>query len=139
MIPRGHIGATIAALLATSLLLALGLVSFHHEIAGNKPVVLPFDSFWCAGDEDCAVVDRIGCCACSEGGAQGAVTKWHTDELRLFLKSACRPRPVCVQLDLCRNDVKPVCEKHNCRLVPDPSRDASREAEPAPPLQGAAP
>lgn len=108
-------------MLASATLLGLGLVSFHHGTAATKPVVLPFDSFWCAKDEDCAIVERIGCCSCSEGGAQGAVTRWHTDELRLFLKSACRPRPVCVKLDLCRNDVKAVCESHACRLVPDRS------------------
>jgi hypothetical protein len=129
MILRGGIGATVAALLATAVLLSIGLMSFHHGTAGTKPVVLPFDSFWCAGDEDCTVVERIGCCPCSEGGAQGAVTRWHTDELRLFLKSACRPRPVCVQLDLCRRDVKAVCEEHTCRLVPDPSRRTASVAE----------
>lgn len=130
MIPRGNIGATVAALLATAALLGVGLMSFHHGTAATKPVVLPFDSFWCAGDEDCKVVERIGCCPCSEGGAQGAVTKWHTDDLRLFLKSACRPRPVCVQLDLCRHDVKAVCEDHACRLVPDPSRRGTPKPQP---------
>ena len=131
MIVRGNIVATVAALLATAALLGIGLMSFHHGTAATKPVVLPFDSFWCAGDEDCTVVERIGCCPCAEGGAQGAVTKWHTDELRLFLKSACRPRPVCVQLDLCRHDVKAICEDHTCRLVPDPARRAAARPEPA--------
>lgn len=125
MIVRGNIYATIAALLASAMLLGIGMMSFHHSTAAVKPVVLPFDTFWCATDEDCRVVDRIGCCPCSEGGAQGAVTRWHRDELRLFLKKACKPRPVCIQLDLCRNDVKAVCEDRTCRLVPDPARRAA--------------
>lgn len=130
MIVRGNVYVTVAALLASAALLGLGVMSFHHGTAAVKPVILPFDTFWCATDDDCTVVERIGCCPCSEGGAQGAVTKWHTDELRHFLKSACRPRPVCVQLDLCRNDVKAVCEDRACRLVPDPSRRRSEDDAP---------
>lgn len=122
MILRGSLAATIVALLASAALLGAGLMSFHHGTAATKPVILPFDSFWCAKDEDCKVVQRIGCCPCSQGGAQGAVNLWHTNDLRLFLKSACRPRPVCVALNLCRKDVRAVCEDHKCRLVPDPSR-----------------
>lgn len=125
----GGMGGAIAALLATAALLGVGLLSFERGTGAVKPVVLPFDSFWCAKDEDCAVVDRIGCCPCSEGGAQGAVTRWHTDELRLFLKTACRPRPVCVQLALCRNDEKAICEDHACRLIPDPARKHERKLE----------
>lgn len=133
MIARGNIVVTVFALLATAAMLGLGIKSFHHGTAATKPVVLPFDSFWCGKDDDCKVVERIGCCPCSEGGAQGAVTKWHTDELRLFLKSACRPRPVCIQLDLCRHDVKAICEDHACRLVPDPARHAASRRGPAEP------
>lgn len=136
MIVPGNIAATIAALLVTAALLGLGLMSFHDGTAAVKPVVLPFDSFWCAKDEDCTIVKRIGCCACSEGGAQGAVTRWHVDELRLFLKSACRPRPVCIQLDLCRNDVKAYCDDHTCRLQTLPARSTA-DAGPAA-LDGAA-
>ena len=125
MIPRGGMIATVAALLLTAALLAVGVSTFHDSTAGTKPVVLPFDSFWCAKDDDCIAVERIGCCSCEEGGAQGAITKWHADELRLFLKSACRPRPVCIQLDLCRKDVKARCEGHSCRLALDPDRVAA--------------
>jgi len=122
---------TIVALLATATFLGLGLISFYNGTAATKPVVMPFDLFWCAKDEDCISVDRIGCCSCEQGGAQAAITRWHADELRLFLKRACRKRPVCVQFDLCQNDTKAICEDHACRLVPDPDR-ARRSAEPAP-------
>lgn len=130
MIVRGHIASTVAALLASATLLGIGLISFQQQTAAVKPVVLPFDTFWCAKNSDCTMVERIGCCPCSEGGAQGAVTKWHTDDLRLFLKSACKPRPVCIQLDLCRHDVKVVCESHACRLVPDSTKSANSAEAP---------
>ncbi len=130
MIVRGNVFATVAALLASATLLGIGMMSFTQSTAAVKPVVLPFDTFWCAKDDDCKIVERIGCCPCSEGGAQGAVTKWHTDELRLFLKKACRPRPVCIQLDLCRNDMKAVCEEHTCRIVPDPARRKAGRSAP---------
>lgn len=125
MILPGRLLATVVALLASAALLGLGVMSFHRGTATTKPVVLPFDLFWCAKDDDCVIVERIGCCDCDQGGAQGAITKWHADELRLFLKSACRPRPVCVQLGLCRHDVKAVCEDHACRMVPDRSKSAT--------------
>lgn len=138
MIVRGNVIATVGALLASATLLGIGLLSFEHGTGAVKPVVLPFDSFWCAKDDDCIAVERIGCCPCSQGGAQGAVTKWHKDELRLFLKSACRPRPVCIQLDLCRNDMKAVCEDNACRLIPDPGRRRSNDPASKPPVAPAA-
>lgn len=125
----GPLVPTVAALLATAALLGLGLSSFYKGTAATKPIVMPFDLFWCAKNEDCIIVDRIGCCSCEQGGAQGAVSRWHADELRLFLKGACRKRPVCVQFDLCRNDMKAVCQDRACRLVPDPDR-APATAEP---------
>jgi hypothetical protein len=122
MAARSNLAATVAALLTTAALLGFGVMSFQDNTGGTKPVVVPFDLFWCAKDDDCIAVERIGCCSCEEGGAQGAVTRWHADDIRLFLKSACRPRPVCIQLDLCRNDTKAICEDRHCRLVPDPSK-----------------
>ncbi len=107
---------TVAALLATALLVALGIVSFYDGTAQTRPVVLPFEIFWCAKDADCAVVDRIGCCACSQGGAQAAVTSWRRDELRRFLKSACASRHVCIQVDVCRSDVSARCRDRQCTL-----------------------
>jgi hypothetical protein len=107
----------IAALLASAALVALGTYSFHEETARSKPVVLPFEVLWCAEDSDCAVVDRIGCCSCSQGGAQAAVTVWRRDELRRFLKKACEPEQICVQLNLCRSDVEARCVERHCTLV----------------------
>lgn len=109
--------STVIALLASAGLVGIGMVSFYDQTAKVRPVVPPFDIFWCEKNEDCVIVDRIGCCECEGGGAQGAINKWHTDDLRLFLKSACRPAPVCVQIDLCRHDLAPLCDDHRCQVV----------------------
>ncbi len=122
---RGYT-TTILALLASAILVALGLTSFHEETARSRPVIPPFDLFWCAKNEDCALVDQIGCCSCSQAGAQAAVTKWDRDDLRRFLKSACRPRPVCVQLDLCRDDLEARCVHRRCVALP---KDAESDAD----------
>jgi hypothetical protein len=107
----------IAALLMSAALVALGTYSFHRETARSRPVVLPFEVFWCSEDGDCAVTDRIGCCSCAQGGAQAAITAWRRDELRRFLKNACAPEHICVQVDLCRKDVKARCIERRCQLV----------------------
>lgn len=107
----------VAALLLSAALVTLGTYSFHRETARSRPVVLPFELFWCASDDDCAVVDRIGCCSCAQGGAQAAITAWRRDELRRFLKSACESEQICVQIDLCRADVIARCVERRCELV----------------------
>lgn len=107
----------IVALLTSAVLVGLGVRSFHDETARTRPVVLPFEVFWCSENDECTVVDRIGCCGCAEGGAQAAVTAWRKDDLRRFLKQACDPQQVCVQVDLCRSDVEARCVKRRCELV----------------------
>ncbi len=113
----GRMVAVVVALLASAVLLLMGVFEFQEKTGRIKPVVPPYDIFWCATDAQCTVVDRIGCCPCDQGGAQAAVTTWHKDELRLFLKSACKPPPVCVQVDLCRAKVRAKCVKRRCQLV----------------------
>ncbi len=110
----------IPALLASAIIVVLGLQSFHTETGTTRPVVLPFEVFWCEKDDDCSVVERIGCCPCSAGGAQAAVTEWRRDELRRFLKKACRRTQVCVQVDLCDTSLVPRCIDRHCRLVRPP-------------------
>jgi len=107
----------IAALISAALLSSV-MYSFYDKTVKSKPVIPPYDIFWCSTDDQCSVVDRIGCCTCEESGGQAAVTRWHRDDLRLFLKKACRPRQVCVQVDVCRNDVQAKCIKRRCQLVP---------------------
>jgi hypothetical protein len=113
----GKLGV-ILALVGSTVLVGLGVMSFHEGTAKSRPVVLPFDLFWCEKDEDCVVVERIGCCDCWQGGGQAAVTTWHADDLRRFLKHACqRAEQVCVQVDVCRSDVLPRCIDRQCKLV----------------------
>ena len=124
----------IPALLLTALLVALGMASFHDETARSRPVVLPFEVFWCAQDSDCMVTDRIGCCGCDAGGAQAAITAWRQNDLRRFLKRACARVHACVQVDLCRDDVRARCVKRRCILeltapLP-PTPVAAGDAEP---------
>jgi hypothetical protein len=110
----------VLALLTSSTFVFLGLYSFHQGTASSKPVVLPYEIFWCGEDAHCVVVDQIGCCSCEQGGAQAAINSSKRDELRRFLKSACRPREtqVCVQMDLCRDDFEAVCVDRRCKLEP---------------------
>ena len=106
----------LAALLASAGFLVLGLVQFHGKTATQRPVVPPYKLFWCQTDEDCAVVNQIGCCPCEQGGAQAAVTKWHRDDLEDFLEGACQEQQVCVQINLCREDAKAKCVDRRCRI-----------------------
>jgi hypothetical protein len=126
---RGIVSARLSvvlALLTSAVFLALGVMSFHKGTAKTRPVVVPFDLFWCEKDEDCVPTRRVGCCSCKQGGAQAAVTRWHVDDLRRFLKSACNPEQVCVQVDSCRNDLQARCVDHQCRLVHQSTAAASR-------------
>ena len=106
----------VAAGLVTAVMLVLGTRSFYDKTAELKPVILPYDIFWCAKDDHCEVVDQVGCCPCEQGGAQAAVTSWHRDDLRRFIKDACREEPVCVQIDLCRADAEAVCRDRRCAI-----------------------
>lgn len=109
---------TVSMLFLSAVFVLVGLYSFQEDTIRTRPAVPPFDLFWCKEDAQCLRVDKIGCCSCSEGGAQAAVTRWHKDDLRLFLKKACRPAQVCVQVDTCRYDNDVRCIDNRCRLVP---------------------
>lgn len=113
---RGHL-AIVLSLLASAALVGVGLMSFHQQAATTRPVVFPWDIFWCNSDDDCLVVDKIGCCDCRQGGGQAAVTRTHADQLRRFLRHACRGKQTCVQVDVCRKDLEPRCVARQCTLV----------------------
>jgi len=119
--PFSRVVAWLVALFVTAFLLIIGLARFRHETATYRPVVPPYDLFWCQTNNDCTVVDRIGCCSCREGGAQAAITRWRRDELAEFLEGACKhmDQQVCVQIDLCHKKLKAVCADRRCRLVID--------------------
>ena len=109
----------VIALLISVALVSLGLFSFHEDTASSRPVVVSYDYFWCSEDAHCVIVDKIGCCSCEQGGGQAAVNAWHRDDLRRFLKTACRPhkKQVCVQMDLCRDEFEARCIDRRCQLV----------------------
>ncbi len=111
--------AAIGALVVTAVLVILGVKSFYEGTAQSRPAVMPFEFFWCAKDEDCVVVNRIGCCSCAEGGGQAAITRWRGDDLRLFLKGACRPQQVCVQVNVCLSNLQARCVKRLCTVALD--------------------
>jgi hypothetical protein len=128
---RRTIVLTILALLTSAGMVALGLMSFHSGTAQTRPLVLPFEIFWCANDDDCTVVDRIGCCPCSQGGAQTAITSWRQADLRRFLRRACVPDQPCIQVDLCRADLRARCRDRRCVLEPDADAARANDAAPA--------
>ena len=109
--------AIVLALLVSAAFVGVGLMSFHQETAKTRPIVFPWDVFWCNSDDDCLMVDKIGCCGCSQGGGQAAVSHSHANELRRFLKHACRGKQACVQIDVCRKDLRPRCVARQCTLV----------------------
>lgn len=109
--------AIILALLTSAAFVGLGLMSFHQEAAKIRPIVFPWDIFWCDSDDDCLVVDKIGCCGCSQGGGQAAVSHTHAAELRRFLRHACHGQQACVAIDVCRKDLQSRCVARQCTLV----------------------
>jgi hypothetical protein len=112
----GRLGV-VFALVGTAVLVLLGVVSFQQGTAKTRPVVPPFDLFWCEKDEDCIIADQIGCCSCKQGGGQAAITRWRADELRRFLKNACHRKQVCVQVDVCQSTVRARCVDRLCTLA----------------------
>ncbi len=109
--------SVILVLIVTAVLVALGVMSFKEGTARSRPVVVPFDMFWCEKDDDCVIVNRIGCCPCKQGGGQAAVTNWHRDDLRRLLKRACRPTQVCVQVNACQPGLQARCAERRCQMV----------------------
>ena len=111
---RSWRGATVAACGLTVLLVALAFCSLEPDRLHAKRIDVPPDVLRCTVDTDCVLVDRIGCCPCRSGGAHWAVNKDGQDILRRFLKRACRPATVCVQVNTCRDDLAPACVDGLC-------------------------
>ena len=106
--------ATTVAVLLSALVVAAPLLSPSEESGRFKRVDLPEDITRCTTDADCALVEKIGCCACRASGASWAINRTQADALRRFLKRNCRGRAACVQVDTCRNDLAPVCRDGRC-------------------------
>ena len=114
--------ATIATLLLTGLLVAVVLFSLREEDFKTKieRVDLPPEIGRCTTDADCVLVDKIGCCPCSSGGARWAINTEETEALRRLLKHACRESGICVRADTCRTDLAPACVEGRCvaKIIP---------------------
>src|SRR5262245_21381972 len=78
------------------------LTTFYRETSRTMTFVVPPDITGCETDDDCGVVDQIGCCSCELGGGQGAVNRRLRVRLKEFLRRACRHRPACVTVATCR-------------------------------------
>ena len=111
---RSWRGATIAAFLLSAGLLGLAVISQDDGKIHLERMAMPEQIQRCTADADCTLVDKISCCDCQSGGAQGAINSTQQDALRRFLKVACRHRAVCVRVDTCQRDLVPACSAGRC-------------------------
>src|SRR5262245_46144140 len=94
------------------------LTTFYRETSRTTTFVIPADITACETDDDCGVVDQIGCCPCEAGGGQAAVNKRMRARLKGFLRRACGQRPACVAVATCRTDLNTACVEGGCVLTP---------------------
>ena len=115
---RSWFGATIVAFVLSGALVALAVRSDDDGKVHVERISMPAQLQQCSADADCVLVDKIGCCTCQSAGAQGAINSTQTDDLRRFLKRACRNRGVCVSVDTCQQDLAPACVEGRCIVRP---------------------
>ena len=108
--------ASLLALSLSGLCIWAGLRPPDEGVQKKRKEALPPAVSACTADDDCLLVDRIGCCGCQASGAQWAINREQTDQLRRFIKHSCGLKAPCVQLDSCRSDLVPVCIKGQCAL-----------------------
>jgi hypothetical protein len=113
--------ATLGALALSSLCVTAAFWPTETGGPRTRRIPLPAELVACAVDADCVVVDRIGCCTCSTGGAQWAVNVSQVDALRRFLKHSCKNRPACLQINACRRDLTAVCRAATCTVEVGPA------------------
>src|SRR5439155_949459 len=114
---RSWRGATIAALLLSTSLLGLAVISQDDGKIHLERMAMPEQIQGCTADADCTLVDQISCCACQSGGGQAAVNKRMRPQLKAFLQGACRKRVPCVDVSACRSDLTPVCWDNVCTVT----------------------
>jgi hypothetical protein len=119
--------ATITSFVLSGLILAAALYAPDEQGKRFKRVDVPEEILQCTADGDCELVDKIGCCACTSGGARWAINRQQEDTLRRFLKRACRHRAVCAQVNACQPDLLPACIAGRCVARPGPSTGESRD------------
>jgi hypothetical protein len=106
--------ATILACVASLMLVSVALVSLGGDGFSIKRIEVPTEITQCAGDSECVLVNKIGCCPCQSGGAQWSINKDAADMLRRFLKRTCRKSAVCTRINACRDDLAPACVSGRC-------------------------
>jgi hypothetical protein len=121
-------GAALVACALSALCITVALWPADTEGPRTKRIALPSEISACATDDDCVVVDRIGCCTCQTGGGQWAVNATQTDPLRRFLKHNCKHQPACLQIDACRRDLRATCRGSTCIVEVIPAADADEPA-----------
>lgn len=101
------------------------LAQFYQDTAELRTLVVPGDVFACHRDDDCGLANHVACCPCEASGGQAAVNKLKREQLKTFLQAACTEAVPCVEVDTCRDDVRPRCADDRCSLVPmdAPPRD----------------
>lgn len=72
----------------------------------------PSGVYRCETDDDC-VIATPGCCPCSMGGSQVAVSRDALDDLASAQAACCRD-VICIALYNCRNDLTAVCREGRC-------------------------
>ena len=63
-------------------------VSATISDARDQCIDLP-DMTRCAVDEDCVVLDQVGCCGCTGGGYEGTVNHLMVDQLQSCIYERC--------------------------------------------------
>lgn len=108
---------TILAVLLLTIGLGWMVVLFERSGHKARTITLPHDLQYCDEDEECGIVNQIGCCPCEFGGTQGTVNRDNRMRLKAFLRQACSSGVACIDIASCRDDLRAVCKRHRCRLA----------------------
>jgi len=111
-----HVLAFVVAVSLSGACIWVGLRPPDDGVRKKHKAEFPPAVLACTADEDCQLVERIGCCSCSASGAQWAINREQTDTIRRFLKKACGLKAPCVQMDACRPDLVPACIEGQCAV-----------------------
>ena len=71
----------------------------------------------CQVDGDCVVVDQIDCCPCQMGGQQAAINHSKEGELSQQVEVCCAAAGVCVDVNMCLDNLGRDCNSGTCTLV----------------------
>ena len=108
--------AGVVALALSGACIWAGLQPPDEGVRKKRKMAFPRAVLACATDDDCVLVDRIGCCTCQASGARWAINHDQSDQLRRFLKHSCGTKAPCVQFDACRPDLVAACVDGHCAV-----------------------